>query len=70
MTKPLWSIVLVILLTAAATFFIGNAFGMELPAFLYIVIAVVGLFLYLVILVVASDSKRLYEDTDVKGRAK
>lgn len=70
MDKPQWSIVLVILLTAATAFFSGQLFGMDLPAFLYIVIVAFGLFLHTIILVVTSDGEKEYEETHLKGRSK
>lgn len=70
MNKPQWSILLVILVTAAMAFFVGKFLGMDLPAFLYIVIVGFGLLLHTIILVLASDNEREYKSTDIEGRAK
>lgn len=70
MVKPQWSMVFVILLTAAAAFFIGRWQGMELPAFLYIVIAVFGFLIHTIILILRSDNESEAQDTQVKGKAK
>lgn len=70
MKKPQWSIIFVILLTAATAFFSGKLMGMNFSLYLYIVIVSFGFLLHAIILIVASDSEREYEETSVKGRAK
>ncbi|MER2000681.1 MAG: hypothetical protein ABS882_12985 [Lysinibacillus sp.] len=70
MNKPQSSIIFVVLLTAAIAFFCGKLMGMDLPIYLYIIIAGFGFLLHAVILIVLSDGEREYEETTIKGRAK